>query len=314
VPIGEQSFAPDAAIGIALYPGHGEDPQALVRNAKLAARAARTGSERVALYDPGQGAEEERRVRDEARLRDALEQNALALAFEPQLDPRSAAPRGLACTLCWRDAELGEVPEARAIEAAESAGMIRELTSWLFNNALREGAELARRGLALPIAVRVTAGGLLQPDFPEFVDRALRTWRAAPERLTIGVQEAALAAGTEPVRAILERLHALGVRLGLCDFGAGAMPLSALAQLPLDEIELGPNIVADMQRVELHARIARSLVQLARSLGLRVAAAGVPDAATAAALAALGCERIRGAAAGRALSAQEALERFGPQP
>lgn len=313
IPIGDHSFAPDAVIGIAMYPDHGEDQQTLVRNGKLAARAARGTAERVAAYDPAHGESEERKMRYEARLRHALEANALGLAFEPQLDLRSGRVAGLACVLRWTDEELGEVSEARAIEAAETAGVVREVIWWVFNSALRQCAELAHAGLQLPLGLKVAASGLLQPDFPEFVDRSLRTWGVPPDRLVIEIHETALAGGLEQVKETLVRLKALGLRLGIDGFGTGSSSLTNLAQLPLDEMKLGATFVGDMQRVTLHAKIVRSLVHLARDLGLRVTAEGVEDAETAQALAALGCECIQGGYVSPPLAAHEILAKYAPQ-
>lgn len=313
VPIGDRSFAPDAVIGIAMYPDHGADQQTLVRNGKLAAGAARGTAERVAVYDPAHGESEERKMRYEARLRHALEESALGLAFEPQLDLRSGRIAGLECMLRWTDEELGEVSEARAVEAAETSGLAREVTWWVFNNALRQCAEFARSGVPFPLGLKVAASGLLQPDFPEFVDRALRTWGVPPDRLVIEIHETALAGGLEQVRETLVRLKALGLRLGIDGFGTGSSSLTNLAQLPLDEMKLGATFVGDMRRATLHAKIVRSLVQLARNLGLGVAAEGVEDAETAQALAALGCERIQGGYVSPPLAAQEVLAKYAPQ-
>jgi diguanylate cyclase (GGDEF)-like protein len=200
IPIGDRSFAPDATIGIAMYPEHGADPQTLVRNGKLAVRAAREKSERVAVYESAHGASEELKERYEARLRAALEEGTLGIVFEPQLDLVANRIAGLDCVLCWSDKELGDVPETRAVEAAESAGLVRELTWWLLNNALRQCAELARGGVTLPLGLKVRASGLGQPDFAEFVDRALRTWGIPPDRLVIQIDESAFAGGVEHMK------------------------------------------------------------------------------------------------------------------
>jgi diguanylate cyclase (GGDEF)-like protein len=313
IPIGDRSFAPDAVIGIAMYPDHGEDQQTLVRNGKLAARAARDTAERVAVYDPAQGESEELKVRFEARLRSALEESALALAFEPQLDLAAERVAGLECMLRWSDKFVGEVSEARALEVAEASGLVRELTWWVFNNALRQCAEFARAGLELPVGVKTGASALAQPDFPDFVSRALRTWGVPAGRLLIEIDETALAGGIEQTKETLERLKALGLRLGIDGFGKGSSSLANLAQLPLDEVKLDAAFVADMRQVELHAKIVRSLVQLARNLGLRVTAEGVADADTALALSTLACERIQGPHVSPPLAAQEILAKYGPR-
>lgn len=307
IPLGDRSFDTDAVIGIAVYPEHGTDPQTLVRNAKLAVREARSAAGRTAVYDPAQGENEAREMRYESRLRLALEQGTLGLVFEPQLDAQSGRIGGLDCILRWTDTELGDVAEARALQAAETSGVIRELTWWIFNNALRQGAEFARAGLECKLGLKVSASGLLQPDFPEFVDRALRTWGVPPGRVVIGIHETAIAGDLGPVKDALARLKRLGVRLGIDGFATGASSLSNLSQLPFDELKLSAAFVADMQRSETHTKLVRALVRLARDLGFRLTAEGVNDGQTVVALLGLGCERVQGAHVSEPLTAQDIL-------
>ena len=305
VPIGDQSFSPDAVVGIAVYPDHGDDQQALVRNGKLAAQAARSGVEHAAVYDPAHSENEEIKMRHEARLRNALEEGLLSLAFQPQLDLHTGRIGGLECTLRWTDKELGKVPEARAMEAAERSGLGRELTWWIFNNALRQCAEFAKAGLQFPISLKVTASSLMLLDFPEFVGRALRTWGVPPKQLVIEIHENAFAGDLEQVKETLARLKAHGLRLGIDGFGTGSSSLSNLAQLPLDEMKLASNFVGEIKRPGPHSKIARSLVQLGKDLGLRVVAEGVEDAETMLALTTLGCERIQGEHVSAPLNAED---------
>jgi diguanylate cyclase (GGDEF)-like protein len=307
IAIGHRSFSPDAAIGIAVYPDHGQDQQTLVRNGKLAVRAARSAAERVSAYDAAHGESEELKVRYEARLRRALEQGDLELDFVPQLDLRSGRIGSLAAAVRWKDAELGAISDARAMETAEATGLVREMTWWIFNNGLRLYAEISRAGLQVPLVLKVAAGGLLQPDFPDFLGRALRTWGVPPGRLTVEIHETALAGALDQVREKLTALKAHGVRLGIDGFGSGSSSLSNVAQLPLDELTLGAEFVTDMRQTPAHAKIVRSLVQLGRDLGLRVVAEGVADAETAHALSTLGCERIQGEYVSAPLPAQDIL-------
>jgi diguanylate cyclase len=307
ITLGDRTFDPDPVIGVAMYPEHGADPQALARNGKLAAAAARVDATRVAIYDAAHGESEERNMQYETRLRQALERSALDIVFTPQLDVRSERIAGLTCAVRWTDPELASVPEARAIEAAENSGLIRELTWWTYNNALRLAAELAVAGTALPVALKVTASGVAQPDFVEFVGRALRTWNVEPASVTIEIHETALTGSIEPLRQTLGELKALGVRLGIDGFGTASSSLSNLSQLPLDEAKIGAAFVRDMQQSPVHAKIVKSLVHLAADLGFAISAEGVDKAATAKALAAIGCTRVEGAYVGPPLSVQEVL-------
>jgi len=313
IAIGDSSFAPEAVIGIALFPDHGTDQQTLVRNGTLAVRAARASTERFALYDPLQGESEEENMRYAGRVRRALEESSLRLVYEPQLNLQTGKIAGLECQLRWTDAELGEVSEARTIEAAEAAGVARELSWWVINNSLRECADFVRAGLQVPLSVRVSASSLLQPEFPDFVGRALGTWGVPPKLMAVEIHESALAGGLEQVKDALQRLKGHGLHLGIDGFGTGSSSLSNIAELPLDELRLGAAFVTDMQRAPVHEKVVRSLVRLARDLGLAVTAEGVEDGATALALSTLGCERIQGEFVSPPLAAQEiiALEKGG---
>jgi predicted signal transduction protein with EAL and GGDEF domain len=314
VPIGERSFAPDIAVGIAMFPEHGADQQTLVRNGKLAARAARGTPERAVPYEAAYGEAVERKVRREMRLRAALEENALRLAFEPQLDLSSGDIVRLECVLRWTDDALGEMSEATAIKVAEASGLILGVARWMFNNALRICADFSRAGVEFPLAVKAGASVLLQPDFPELVDRALRTWGVPPDRLAIEVHESALAGELDAVKETLVRLKALGLRLGIDGFGMGASSLSNLARLPIDEVRIDGSLVSDMLQDAIHAKIVRSLVHLAQDMEFRVSAGGVEDAETARVLGTLGCERIQGGYVGAPLTPEEILEKFASRP
>ena len=307
IPIGDRTFDPDAVIGIAMYPDHGADQQTLVRNGKLAAGVARGTTERVTVYDPAHGEHEERTQQFASRLRHALESNALALAFAPQLDLATGRISGLECVLRWTDGELGEVSAEQTIEAAENAGLIRDVTWWIFNSALRLGAEFSRAGIELPVSLKVSASGLAQPDFVEFVGRALGTWKVSPGQLVIGIHESALIGGIGQIKDTLTRLKALGIRLAIDGFGATSSSLSNLAQLPLDEVKLAAIFVDDLRSQPVHAKIVRSLAHLAQDLGFRVTAEGVANEQTALALSTLGCERVEGSYVGRPLAAHEVM-------
>ena len=247
-------------------------------------------------------------MRYEARLRFALEESTLDLAFEPQLDLKSGHIGGLATELRWTDQELGKISEARTMETAEQSGLVREVTWWVFNNALRQSAEFAKAGLQVPISLKIAATGLLLPEFSEFMGRALRTWGVSPNRVLVEIHESALTGPLEQIKEIMGRLKSHGLRLGIDGFGTAASSLGNLAQLPFDEMKLAGAFVTGMRKDPLHGKIARSVVHLAKDLGLRLTAEGVADAETALQLSTLGCERIQGEYVSPPLAAKEIVE------
>lgn len=312
VSVGDTDLFARPAVGIALFPGHGEDAQALLLNAKHASQGARDSVERFALHGERPESPDTRALLHEARLRTAVDEGHFSLAFQPQFDPRSRRIVGIESLLRWRDPDLGVVPPGRALQIAESAGLLNELTWWVVSSALRQQAAFRERGLDLTLSINVSPSTLCEPDLADYVDRALRTWGVPAERLILEITETAMVTASDSVAETLQRLKATGVRLSIDDFGTGYSSMYYLATLPLDEIKIDLSFVRDMLQVPQHERIVRSIIDLAHNLSLTVVAEGVEDAAVWERLAELDCDRIQGYFASRPLEPDELLERFAP--
>ncbi|MDH4093761.1 MAG: GGDEF domain-containing phosphodiesterase [Betaproteobacteria bacterium] len=284
------------AVGIALYPEHAAGAADLLRRAKTACRAARERPGRLALFASDQVGMDAELLVYENRLRAAVAQDALDIVFQPQWDMRTGLIVGAESQLRWRDASLGAVPVDKAIAAAESAGLVNELTLWMVNGALRTCRQFRdTAGLDLRVGVTLSAKSLRQPELPDFVASALKTWNLRPSRLALEITEtAALAHSLQSVET-LQRLRKAGVRLALDDPRAGYASLAWLAALPFHEWRIDLAGVGDIVESPPRLALVRSLADCAHHLKLDVLVAGVDDAATAAALKPLGCDVMQGA-------------------
>ncbi|MDA1117933.1 MAG: GGDEF domain-containing phosphodiesterase, partial [Proteobacteria bacterium] len=273
------------AVGIAVYPEHGDSAVELLQRARVASRAARERPERFATYAAEQGRDEAELLLYENRLRTAIAQDALDIVFQPQVDLRSGLIVGAESQLRWRDASLGAVPVEKAIAAAESAGLVNEVTLWLVNGALRNCREFRdAAGLDLRVGVNLSARSLRQADLPEFVSSALKTWNLRPSRLSLEITETAILARSLESVETLQRLREAGVRLCLDDPSAGYASLAWLATLPFHEMKIDLDSVGNIAEVPQKLALVQSLVELAHRLKLEVVVSGVADEATAARL------------------------------
>jgi len=299
------------AVGIAVFPEHGTSAVELLQRARTASRAARERPERFALYSAEQERSEIELLLYENRLRAAISQDALHIVFQAQRDARTGLIVGAESLLRWRDASLGAVPVEKAIAAAESAGLVNEVTLWLVNGALRNCRQFRDvAGLDLRVGVTLSAKSLRQADLPEFVLSALKTWNLRPSRLTLEVTETqVLAASLESVET-LQRLRAAGVRLSLDDPGAGYASLAWLATLPFHELRINLAHVGDIVESPQHLALVESLIGLAHRLKMEVLVAGVDDEASAALLKPLGCDLMQGAVIGAPLETPEFIRKF----
>ena len=299
------------ALGIAVYPEHGASAVELLQRARVAARAARERPERFALYSADQERSEVELLLYENRLRAAIAQDALDIVFQAQRDARTGRVVGAESQLRWRDASLGAVPVEKAIAAAESAGLVNEVTLWLVNGALRNCRQFRdAAGLDLRVGVTLSAKSLRQADLPDFVLSALKTWNLRPSRLTLEITETQVLASSLQSVETLQRLREAGVRLSLDDASAGYASLAWLATLPFHELRVDLASVGDIVESPQHLALVQSLIELAHRLKMEVLVAGVDDEASAARLQSLGCDLLQGAVIGPPLETPEFIEKF----
>ena len=301
----------DAAVGIAMFPEQAHDAGELLQRAKHALHEARGMRERIALYRPPQGdivAIDQ--LEYENRLRSAIEQNTLALYFQPQLDIRTGAMGGAEALLRWNDEVLGQVPPHLAVRAAESAGLMDHLTMWVITSAIQACHEFQKVDPDFTVSINISPSNLREADLPFYVDRALRTWNVSGSSIVIEITETAMMVEQETSHEALRQLKALGVKLSVDDFGTGYSSMQYLAQLPLDELKIDLSFVKAMLDQPQNAKIVRSLIDLAHNLELKVVAEGVENADILDALTHLGCDQAQGWDVGMPATAAELLARL----
>ena len=293
-PLHEMTLDVDAAIGIALFPDHGEDPVTLLQRADVAMYSAKGSHAGFEVYSPENDRYSPRRLALVGELRSAASHGQLHVQYQPKFDLRRRRATGVEALLRWEHPRYGPVPPDEFIPVAEQTGSIRALTSFVLEEALAQCSAWRREGLDIEMAVNLSARSLLDTDLPDEIEGLLRTTRVPAGRLTLEVTESSVMA--EPVRAasVLDRLHALGLHLSIDDFGTGYSSLSYLQRLPVDEIKIDRSFVQRMAADRNDDVIVRSTVDLGHNLGLWVVAEGVEDEESCARLTALGCDAVQG--------------------
>lgn len=310
-----KSVTPDAAVGIAMFPTQAADASELLQRAKHALHVARGLRDRIWLYAPPTGdSAAVDQLEYENRLRTAIEQNNLTLNFQPQLDIHTGRIGGAEALLRWNDETLGFVPPGLAVTAAESAGLMDQLTMWVITSAIQSCREFQTIDPEFTVSINISPSNLREADLPFYVDRALRTWNVRGSSIIIEITETAMMVEQETSHEALRQLKALGVRLSVDDFGTGYSSMQYLAQLPLDELKIDLSFVKAMLEVPQNHKIVRSLIDLAHNLELKVVAEGVENKAILAALAELGCDLAQGWDVGKPMSVPDLMTRLRNQP
>jgi diguanylate cyclase (GGDEF)-like protein/PAS domain S-box-containing protein len=294
LPVDEHLLRVGASVGIVLAPAHGRDGATLLRRADMAMDAAKRGRLGQALYEPAQDQHSPERLALSGALRDAIEQGALVLHYQPQVDLASGHVCGVEALVRWPHPERGLIPPDAFIPLAEQTGLIAPLTEWVLAEAIRQAREWQRAGLLLGVSVNLSMWNLHDPALPDRVAALLHAHGLAPAWLRLELTESALMADTDRTMDVLARLAALGVHLAVDDFGSGYSSLSYLKRLPVDELKIDKGFVREMATDETDRAIVASTVGMGHALGLRVVAEGIEDRATWELLAGMGCDMAQG--------------------
>ena len=281
-------------VGIALHPAHGNDVDSLLDHLTLALEVARRNVARIALYSDQSTREDAMLRTREHDLQTALADNELMLYYHPQVELSSGRLVGSEALLRWCNRHGDWIPPLDIVAAAESGGMMPQLTSWTLNTAMREWVELSRQGVDAPISVNLTAQDLRDPEFEPGLKQSIETWGIAPDRIVLEITEGSMIENVDQTLDLLNRLRDSGFHLAIDDFGTGYSSLAYLRKMPTSELKIDQSFVRNMLHDHSSERIVRSVIDLAHNLGMHTVADGVENAETAAALRHLGCDRIQG--------------------
>jgi diguanylate cyclase (GGDEF)-like protein len=305
--LGPASVNSGCSIGAALFGVDAATPDEVLKKADLALqRAKAAGRGAFHFYDAALDRRlDERRqlVRD---LREALAaaqagqaDGQLALHYQPLLAADGCTLKGYEALLRWRHPLRGPIPPVDFIPLAEDSGLIVTLGRWVLQTACADAAGWPG---GLTVAVNLSAaqfGAAGQPPLDEQVREVLAQSGLAAPRLEVEITESLLLTHTDDVTATLRALDGLGVKIAMDDFGTGYSSLSYLWRFPFHKVKIDRAFtlhLVDDAKVQL---IVRSIVSLARSMGLRVNAEGVETEAQLRLLQDLGCDELQGFLLGR---------------
>jgi diguanylate cyclase len=299
------SLSLEASIGVSLCPDDGADVESLLRCADGAMYHAKEEKSGWAFYDSDCVQRDTGRLTLMGELRRGLERGELVLYYQPKALLVDGEVHGVEALLRWNHEVRGLVAPDEFIPMAEQTGLIKPLTSYVIDEALRQCRSWLDDGLPLSIAVNLSARNLVDLDFPAQVAGQLERWNVEPHLLEFEITESAML--TDPTRTelVLQQLSEMGIRLSIDDFGTGYSSLAHLKRLPVSEIKVDRSFVMNMEQDEDNATIVRSTIDLGRNLGLDVVAEGVESQFVWDRLKALGCTAAQGYHLSRAVPGPE---------
>ena len=299
-----------ASVGIALGSGEDADAEQLIQEADTAMYSAKSrGRGRYRVFDALLRERARNQLRLETGLRHAIDEGELWLAYQAIVCPGQRTIRSFEALVRWRHPERGEIPPGDFVHFAEETGLIFRLGRWVLVNACRQLGEWKQRlpeARDLRMHVNISPKQFNHPNLVDDVREALREGGVEPGDLEIEITESAFIDDLAQATAVLDQLQEIGVKVWLDDFGTGYSSLSYIHRFRVDGLKIDRSFVSQIQTGGKELDLARSVINLARDLGIPVVAEGVETGEQLHCLEDLHCELFQGYRFSRPVEAPDA--------
>ena len=294
---GQEVFT-TVSVGIAHNAIGYEQPEDMLRDADTAMyRAKELGKARHEVFDKAMHSQTRGRLQMETDLRRAVENKEFSVHYQPIVALENGKLRGFEALIRWEHPEQGMISPGRFIPIAEDTGLIVEIGHWVLHESCRQLREWQVRYpqySALQVSVNLSGKQFLQPDLIEQIKTILRQTQLDPRNLKLEITETVVMENVEVATNMLRQMRALGIELSIDDFGTGYSSLSYLHRFPLNTLKVDRSFVTQMKGNNENTEIVRTIVTLARTLGMDVIAEGVETPEQLAQLRTLDCKYGQG--------------------
>ncbi|MBI6704099.1 EAL domain-containing protein [Pseudomonas viridiflava] len=294
--IEDQRVVMTASIGVALFPEDGEDARELVRHAYTAMNnAKKKGVDGYRFYTAQMNTEVSERLDLENALREAVQQRAFEIAYQPKVSLEDGSICGLEALLRWPRPDQPRISPAVFVPVLESLALIGEVGSWMIDSVCAQIALWQRSGLgSFQVAVNVSGQQIEGSGLITDIGQALERHKVDPKWLEVELTESSLMENTSHTITTLQTLKNMGVRISIDDFGTGYSSLAYLRRFPIDKLKIDIAFIREVTSNPQDAAIARAIIELAHSLDLKVIAEGVETPEQRAFLTENHCDQIQG--------------------
>ena len=279
-----------------------DDAASLLRRASAALVEAKTGETGpIRVLDAG--AQNDTLLGDQLDidLRRALDKDEIEILFQPQVSVTTGRIEGVEALARWRHPVIGELGAVTLFNVAERSDYLVQLSDHVQRKAITTAAAWPDTLGRLRLSVNITAADIVRPGFASQFLELVEDSGFDPARLTVEVTEGGLIEDLNAAAYLLATLREGGLRVAIDDFGTGYSSLAYLKALPLDYLKIDKRLCEDITGSHRDRIVVRSVIDMARSLGLGVIAEGVETEEQLGLLAEEGCNLYQGFLCSRAV-------------
>jgi EAL domain-containing protein (putative c-di-GMP-specific phosphodiesterase class I) len=274
-----QSFYVTACTGIAIYPGDGKEPGTLIMNADIARfKAKELGRNQYYLCSDLIKNEAMKKNQITNLLYRSLEREELFLQYQPQVSLKNECIVGVEALLRWDNLEMGRISPEVLIPLAERTGLINPIGDWILKTACQQAKDWQNKGLPeIIMAVNISASQFKNPNFVESVKAVLLETKLDPKTLELEITESTAIQEFNDIVSKLRELEEFGLSISIDDFGSEYSSLGRLKNLPITRLKMDKQFIDDVGYNKKDQEIAKAIINLGKSLDLKIIAEGVED-------------------------------------
>ncbi len=284
------------------------DAQTLIRQADLAAEQAAKSGLLHETYDRDYDEYMAERLSLVADMRRAIENNEMALNYQPKVDFATNNVRQVEALLRWQDSERGVVSPEIFIPLAERTGYIKTITRWVIERAMQDCRAWRSQGYDVKVAINLSARDLIEEGFANYIKSQLAANDLDENAVAFEITESAVIESRDKAISLIEKLREFGLDIAIDDFGTGESSMSYLKELPATELKIDKSFVTTIAQNPADQIIVRSAIELGHRLGMKVTAEGIEDIATESILKDFACDYGQGWLYAKPLSVEKLIE------
>ena len=302
--IDELEFSVRASIGITRSPADGSDIESLLRKADIAMYEAKRMKCGVNVFSKELDIRNARIAMIDKELNNALKRNEMSLVYQPQIDYQSKKVIGVEALLRWDNKTLGNVPPDEFIPIAESTGVILDIGVFVFETALEEFqlvceeilecSQNNEKNKILRLSINISVRQLSDAGFLDMLFPLVKKYTCRYTKLMLEITETLTIEKIEKISLILDKIQRSGIEISLDDFGTGYSSLSHLSKLPINELKIDKSFIQGVPVIKQDVLLIKSIINLGKSLDIKVLAEGVENIEQVNTLNKHGCKYFQG--------------------
>lgn len=315
IELSRQSFYITLSAGVVLYPDDGDTPEDLLKHADTAMyQAKEDGRNTYQFYTQEMTEKAFERIAMGASFRSALKKEEFIIHYQPQVDAQTGQFVGMEALVRWMHPELRLVMPAKFLSFASDTGLIVPMDEWVMKTAMMQTVAWYQQGLQPGVlALNLSMRHLQQENLAGVIQQLLDDTGCQPQWLELEVTEGHIMTDPNAAIKMLHKIKALGISLAIDDFGMGYSSLSQLKRLPIDKLKIDRSFVRDLPDDEEDVALSKTVIALAKNMGLSVIAEGVETVQQKDFLLQNGCRFIQGYFYGKPMPATDFEERLKTQ-